>query len=160
MNNINPHPNAHTDTSAHTCMYTHTYIHVIRCPLTSTQSAISGYFTTASASHWRLLFLQWEAAILSLCVTLLLHKEPQSGLIIFGLFIHFVFELGCSVFSLHSQSHTGVLTDVEIHLHYILHLWYINSLLIGFQPKNTVQWVTVMQLSLSHYYRYELMTWK
>lgn len=39
------------------------------------------------------------SAVLSLCVTLSLHMEAQSGLIISGLFIHFAFELRCSFYS-------------------------------------------------------------
>lgn len=75
-----------------------------------------------SLSLWRLLFLC--SAFLSLCVTFLLHEEPQSGLIIFGLFIHFAFEPG------YIQTHTDVLTDVK------MHSVYDTSVLIGFQAKN------------------------
>lgn len=57
-------------------------------------------------------------------MTFLLHEESQSGLIIFGLFIHFAFELG------YIQTHTDVLTDVKTHS------IYDTSVLIGFEPEN------------------------
>lgn len=121
MDSINPPIQlAHKHTSAHT--RTHTYM--IRYPFTSARSAISGYFTRAPhLLLWRLLLL--GSAILSLCVTLFLHKEPQSGLIIFGLCIHFAFELDSSVWQSHS------VTEKCIHrcknrLPFMRHQWPAN----------------------------------
>lgn len=56
-------------------------------------------------------------------MTFLLHEEPQSGLIIFGLFIRLAFEPGFSV----SAPCTDVLTNVKIQR------TCATSALIGFQ---------------------------
>lgn len=149
MNNINPPSKCtHTHTHPHIPARTHTLIHTCdQMPFyLFSECNLRLLHPSISLSLWRLLFLC--SAFLSLCVTLLLHKETRSGLIIFGRFIHFAFELRCSVYSCtHIQSHTDVITDVKN----TLHLWYISSL-IGFPPKNTVQWNMMIQLSYSHYY--------
>ena len=134
MNNINLPPSK--------CTHKHTHIHIHTCdqmplyPYSECNLRLL-HLSISSLSVWRLLFLC--SAFLSLCVTLLLHEEPQSGLIIFGLFIQLAFEPGRSV---HSHTDTDVLTDVKIHS------IYDTSVLIAFQPKNT-PWNAVMQLLLS-----------
>lgn len=126
----------HTHTSTHTRMYTHTHTLIHTCdqmPLyLFSECNLRLLHPSISLSLWRLLFLC--SAFLSLCVTLLLHKEPQSDLIISGVFIHLAFELGCSVYPCtHIQSHR-----CNHRCKNTLRLGYISSL-IGFPPKNTVQ---------------------
>lgn len=66
--------------------------------------------------------LRVEAVVLplclSLCVTPLRHKEPQSGLIIFGLFYSLRLWTGASTLP-RKQPHTDVITDVKKKTHSI-----------------------------------------
>lgn len=138
MNNINP-PPMHTYTHIHTCDQMPLYF-FSECNLRLLHPSIR-------LSLWRLLFLC--SAFLFLCVTLLLHKEPRSGLIISGLFIHFAFELGCSLLSrTQLQSHRCKKYS-PFRRHQSIQLSYN---LIGFQRKKTVKWDTMIQLSLWHHY--------
>lgn len=84
--------------------------------------------------------LRVEAVVLplclSLCVTPLRHKEPQSGLIIFGLFYSLRLWTGASTLP-HKQPHTDVITDVKKKKK---HTPFMIRLLIAFQHRSTVRW--------------------
>lgn len=106
--------------------YTLTCIHVIRCPFTSTQSAISGYFTPASASHCA---GRCFSALLSFLYVWHCSSIRSLRVALSSLALSFTSPLNLGVLSALALTYTDVLTDVKIHS------IYDTSVLIGFQPK-------------------------